>query len=220
MQRRRTLARPHGASRVTSTLRDRRGHRLVFRGSKSSSVRDNEHAAARGRAIGEHDDDIVMAGVQRTRDVEGTRLTIFEIVEPKLVSVAVKAPRATLCSHLDPGLIVPIEQLVGDLATGVFVGEFEGFGAKPLRVDDGDEAIWQDAWTEALGRRSSSLLIAKRPNTARRWPRSVKPTFRRFSSSHHAPPRAFPRNKISAQQLRWGRSGRYPPDDGGFPAFP
>jgi hypothetical protein len=61
------------------------------------------------------------------------------------VSIAVKAPRATLCRHLDPGLIVPIEQLVGDLATGVFVGEFEGFGAKPLRVDDGDEAIWQDA---------------------------------------------------------------------------
>jgi hypothetical protein len=40
---------------------------------------------------------------------------------------------------------VPIEQLIGDLAAWVFVGEFEGFGAKPLRADDGDEAIWQNA---------------------------------------------------------------------------
>ena len=65
--------------------------------------------------------------------------------EPKLVSVAVKAPRATLRSHLNPRFVVPIEQLVGDLAAWVFVGEFEGLGAKPLRADDGDEAIWQDA---------------------------------------------------------------------------
>ena len=35
--------------------------------------------------------------------------------------------------------LMSIKQLVGNLAAGVLVREFEGLGAKPLRADDRDE---------------------------------------------------------------------------------
>jgi len=69
----------------------------------------------------------------------------------KQISVAVEAPRAAFCRNLDTRLIVPIEQLVGDLATRVLIGELEGFRAEPLRVHDGDQAIWQDAVHRGVG---------------------------------------------------------------------
>ncbi|SRR6266446_4669982 len=36
---------------------------------------------------------------------------------------------------------MPIEEFIADLASRVFVSEFNGFGAEPLRVDDADQAV-------------------------------------------------------------------------------
>jgi hypothetical protein len=50
-----------------------------------------------------------------------------------------------LCGYLDARLVVPIQQLVGDLAAWILIGKFTGLGAEPLRIYDRDEAIRQDA---------------------------------------------------------------------------
>ena len=71
--------------------------------------------------------------------------------EPEEAAVAVEAPRAALFSDLEPRLVVAVEQLVGDLAGRIFVGQFERFRAEPLHADDGDEAIRQDASHGGVG---------------------------------------------------------------------
>jgi hypothetical protein len=42
--------------------------------------------------------------------------------------------------------------------------EFEGFGAKPLRADDCDEAIWQDALDGGVGSEVFELAHLKAAN--------------------------------------------------------
>ena len=85
--------------------------------------------------------------IEKMREANAMRLGD----EPEQVAVAVEAPGAPLFNDLDARLVVAIEQLVRDLAFGVFVGEFEGLRAVPLRVDDGDQTIWQDALDRGIG---------------------------------------------------------------------
>ena len=59
--------------------------------------------------------------------------------------VAVEAPRPSLGDNLEPGLVVTVEQLVGDRAGRRLVGELERRGAEPLHADDGDQAVGMNA---------------------------------------------------------------------------
>jgi len=66
-------------------------------------------------------------------------------------SVAIERPRATLFDDLKVRLVVPVEQLAGDLAVWAFVHELQSVRAVPLHVDDRHEAIGQDAPHDAVG---------------------------------------------------------------------
>jgi hypothetical protein len=79
--------------------------------------------------------------VEEMRESDATRLGD----EPEQRTVAVEAPRPALLDDFEPGLVVPVDQLVGHLAGGRFVGQLERLGAKPLHADDGDEAVRQEA---------------------------------------------------------------------------
>ncbi len=67
-------------------------------------------------------------GVEEVREADALRLGD----EAEEGAVAVEAPGAALLDEFQAGLVVAVEQLVGDLAGGGLVGEFEGLGAEPL----------------------------------------------------------------------------------------
>ncbi len=60
-------------------------------------------------------------------------------------AVAVEAPRPALLDDLQPRLVVPVEQLVGDLAGGGLVGQLKRASTEPLDADDGDGSVREDA---------------------------------------------------------------------------
>ena len=60
-------------------------------------------------------------------------------------SVPVEAPGATSFDGLDTGLVVPVQELVGDLARRRFVGELHGGVAEPPDADHCDQAVSEDA---------------------------------------------------------------------------
>ena len=62
-------------------------------------------------------------------------------VKTKQGSVPVEAPGATPFDGLDTGLVVPVQELVGDLARRRFVGELHGGVAEPLDADHRDQAV-------------------------------------------------------------------------------
>ena len=66
-------------------------------------------------------------------------------------AVAVEAPWAGLFGDADAGLVVAVEELVGDLASGCFVGQLDGVVPVPLHVDHSDEAVCQDALDSGVG---------------------------------------------------------------------
>ena len=66
-------------------------------------------------------------------------------------AVAVEAPWAGLFGDADAGLVVAVEELVGDLAGGCFVGQLDGVFPVPLHVDHSDEAVCQDALDSGVG---------------------------------------------------------------------
>ena len=66
-------------------------------------------------------------------------------------AVAVEAPGPALLDDLEPRLVVAVEQLVGDLAGRVLVGQLERLRAEPLHADDGDQGIREDAADGGVG---------------------------------------------------------------------
>ena len=62
--------------------------------------------------------------------------------EPEQCTVPVKAPGPTFLDDLEAGLVVAIQELVGNSAGGVLVGQLERLGPEPLHADHRDEAIW------------------------------------------------------------------------------
>ena len=66
-------------------------------------------------------------------------------------AVAVEAPGAGLLGDADAGLVVAVEELVGDFAGGCFVGQLDGVFSVPLHVDHRDEAVCQDALDSGVG---------------------------------------------------------------------
>ena len=111
--------------------------------------------------------------------------------ETEKATVAIKTPWTALCGDLDPRLVVSIEQLVGDLAARIFVGQFDRCRPEPLRVDHGDEAIRQNALHRGVGSEVFKLAHLKvaRANCSQRWLR------RSFSTSIMHPYTPF-RQKI------------------------
>ena len=65
-----------------------------------------------------------------------------------------------MLDDLDAGLVVAVEELVGDLAFENLVGELQGLGAEPLGVDDRDQRVGHDA---ANGSRLLEILEAAHP---------------------------------------------------------
>ncbi len=66
-------------------------------------------------------------------------------------AVAVETPGPALLDDLQAGLVVAVEQLVGDLAGRGLVGQLQGLGAEPLDADHGDQGIGEDAADGGVG---------------------------------------------------------------------
>ena len=71
--------------------------------------------------------------------------------EAEECAVTVETPGATLFDDFDPGLVVPVEEPVGDSSGGVLVGELQGGGAEPLDADDGHQGVGEDAPDRRVG---------------------------------------------------------------------
>src|SRR5439155_19238615 len=65
--------------------------------------------------------------------------------KPEARAVTIKPPRPACFDDLESRLVVPVEKLIGDAYCRIFVGEFQGFRAKPLDAGHGDETVWQNA---------------------------------------------------------------------------
>ena len=59
-------------------------------------------------------------------------------------AVAVEAPGSPDFDDFEPGLVVAVQQLVGDAAGRRLVSQFECLGAEPLDADHRDEAVGQN----------------------------------------------------------------------------
>ena len=76
-------------------------------------------------------------------------------------AVSVEAPGPPDLDDLDPGLVVAVQELVGDLAGWRLVGQLERFGAEPLHADHRPvtKLSVSTPRTAALARRSSSIML-------------------------------------------------------------
>src|SRR5690606_6449136 len=79
--------------------------------------------------------------IEQVREPDAVRFRY----EPEKRSVGVEAPRAALLDDLQPGFVVPVEDLVVYSAGGCTVDECERVGAVPLDADDGNRGVQEDA---------------------------------------------------------------------------
>ena len=86
-------------------------------------------------------------GVEEMRETDALRLGD----QAEQGAGAVEAPRAAGLGHLEPLLVAAVQELVGDLAGGCLVGQFDGLGAEPLHADDRDEAVGENAAYRSVG---------------------------------------------------------------------
>ena len=61
--------------------------------------------------------------------------------EPEQRTVPVEAPGPAFLDDLEAGLVVAIQELVGNPARGVLVGQLERLRPEPLNADHRDEAV-------------------------------------------------------------------------------
>src|SRR5271166_5194248 len=71
--------------------------------------------------------------------------------QPEKRAVAVEAPRPAFFGDLEIGFAVPVEEFVADVAGRVLVGQLKRIGPEPLDIDNGDDAVRQDAANRAAG---------------------------------------------------------------------
>ena len=81
-----------------------------------------------------------MDGEERVEEVSQTDAVSLGD-QPQQVAIAIEGPRASNVGDRDPCLVVPVQQLVGDLAGRILVGEFESVRPKPLDADHRYETI-------------------------------------------------------------------------------
>ena len=62
------------------------------------------------------------------------------------IRVAVEAPGFAGFEDFEIALPIPVDQFVRQFPFAVFVGKFDGDGADPGNIDDGDEPVGQDAF--------------------------------------------------------------------------
>ena len=115
-----------------------------------------------GDLVGKGVDD---GGVHRQDGVEEVGQADSERLrdEPEQRAVAVEAPRPALLHQIEPGLVVPIEQLVGHLAGGRLVGEFDRIGAEPLQADHGHHRVRDDPADRGVRLSCSSVIMRRGP---------------------------------------------------------
>ena len=66
-------------------------------------------------------------------------------------AVSVEAPWPADLDDLDPGFVVTVQELIGDLTRRCLVRQLERFGAEPLHADHRDEVVGQDAAHRDVG---------------------------------------------------------------------
>ena len=143
------------------------------------------------RVHGEH-------GVEEMGEADPLRLGD----EAEQGAVAVEAPGSPDFDDLEPGLVVTVQQLVGDLAGRRLVGQLERFGAEPLHADHRDEAVGQNAAHRGVGLKIFQL-------------HALLLFFRHFHRIGSAPWRSpgavvaqvFGLSMIAAKRLPFGRTG-------------
>ena len=79
--------------------------------------------------------------VEQVREADALRLGH----QPEQRAVAVEAPRPPLGDDLEPGLVVAVEQFVGDRARLRLVGQLDRLRAEPLHADNGHYAVGMHA---------------------------------------------------------------------------
>ena len=70
---------------------------------------------------------------------------------PEQRAVSVKAPWPAYLDDLEPGFVVTVQKLIGDLSGRRLVRQLKRFRAKPLHADHRDEAVGQDAAHRGIG---------------------------------------------------------------------
>ena len=89
--------------------------------------------------------------------------------KPERASIAIEAPGPAHLDDLQPGLVVPVEELIFDLAGRVLKGELDRVRAIPLGLDNGHDAIgdhspqrrsWRQRLWSGMASTSSAPLAA------------------------------------------------------------
>jgi hypothetical protein len=79
-------------------------------------------------------------------------------------SVAVKTPWPAQLDHLDPRLVMAVEEFVCDFPVGGLVGEFQRFRPRPLHADHRNKAVRQNAAHGGVGRELFELAHIENPS--------------------------------------------------------
>ena len=108
----------------------------------------------RGDLVRERLEDGGMDGENRIEQV-GQADSVCLGDEPEEVALAIETPRPADLNDFEGRLAVAIEELVGDLARGVLVGQFDAGVTEPLGGYDRNRGIRQDA---AYGRTGGEVL--------------------------------------------------------------
>src|SRR5207248_3794498 len=96
--------------------------------------------------------------------------------KPERASIAIEAPGPAHLDDLQPGLVVPVEELIFDLAGRVLKGELDRVRAIPLGLDNGHDAIgdhspqrrsWRQRLWSGMASTSSAPLAAVAGATSR-----------------------------------------------------
>ena len=66
-------------------------------------------------------------------------------------AVSVEAPWPAGFDDLNPGFVMAVQELIGDLTRRCLVRQLKRFGAEPLHADHRDEGVGQDAAHRGVG---------------------------------------------------------------------
>ena len=111
-----------------------RQHRFVDRGDLMRQRLDDR------RVHGEH-------GVEEMGEADPLRLGD----QAEQHAVSVEAPGPPDLDDLEPGLVVAVQELIGDPAGRRLAGQLQGFRAEPLDADHRNEAVGQNAAHRGIG---------------------------------------------------------------------
>ena len=125
------------------------GARVI--GEKKAKRLTGQHGFVdRGDLMGQRLDDRGMHGEHRVEEMrEADSLRLGDQTEQRAVSV--EAPWPADFDDLEPGFVVTVQKLIGDLSGRRLVRQLERFRAEPLHAHHRDEAVGQDAAHRGVG---------------------------------------------------------------------